>query len=59
MKHLLASGSNVFNIKSAVSMSAKTTAVQNLRGLKEPIVPQNVFYIASADEHVRVLHQQD
>lgn len=45
-----ASGSNVFNIKSAVSMSAKTTAVQNLSGLKEPIVPQNVFYIASADE---------
>lgn len=46
----VASCSNNFNIKSAVSLSAKTTAVQNLSGIKESIVPQNVFYIASAKE---------
>jgi len=31
-------------------MSAKTIAVQNLSGMKDPIVPQNVFYIASKNE---------
>lgn len=46
----VASCSNNFNIKSAVSLSAKTSAVQNLSGTKEAIVPENVFYIASKKE---------
>ncbi len=41
--------SNNYGIKSAVSLSAKTSAVQNLSG-KETITPKNVFHIASKDE---------
>ena len=46
----VAASSNNFNIKSAVSISAKTTAVQNLSGMKDTIIPQDIFYIASKDE---------
>lgn len=45
-----ATSSPEFNVKSAVSMSAKTDAAQNLSGLKTTIVPKNVFHIASEDE---------
>ena len=46
----VASASDDFDVKSAVSLSAKTSAVQNLSGKKETIVPRNVFYIASKNE---------
>ncbi len=39
-----------YHIKSAVSISAKTSAVQNLSGKKAPISPNDVFYIASKNE---------
>jgi len=42
-----ASASDKYNVKSIVSMSAKTGAAQNLSGLKETIHPKNAFYIAS------------
>ncbi|MCF6243251.1 MAG: alpha/beta fold hydrolase, partial [Bacteroidales bacterium] len=42
-----ASASDKYTIKSIVSLSAKTDAVQNLSGLKEIIHPKNAFYIAS------------
>jgi dipeptidyl aminopeptidase/acylaminoacyl peptidase len=38
------------NVKSVVSISAKTSAAQNLSGLKEKITPNNAFYIASKNE---------
>jgi len=46
----VASSSDDYHIKTAVSLSAKTAAVQNLSGQKEPIQLNNVFYIASKDE---------
>ncbi len=46
----MSTASTDFNIKSAVSISAKTSAVQNLSGTKETIIPKNVFYIASKNE---------
>ncbi|WP_340074600.1 alpha/beta hydrolase [Leptobacterium sp. I13] len=46
----VAASSREYAIKSAVSLSAKTSAAQNLSGQKEPIVPKNVFYIASKEE---------
>ena len=46
----VASCSDDFKITSAVSMSAKTTAIQNLSGLNGTLVLQNVFYIASENE---------
>jgi dienelactone hydrolase len=46
----VAVSSEKFNIKSAVSLSAKTEAVQNLSGMKDTICPKNVFYIASENE---------
>ena len=46
----VASSLDNFNIKSAVTISAKTAAVQNLSGAKGAISPKNVFYIASKNE---------
>lgn len=46
----MAVSSDQFNVKSAVSISAKTEAIQNLSGLKETISPKNIFYIASKNE---------
>lgn len=46
----LAVSSEEYHIKSAVSMSAKTQAVQNLSGSTEIISPKNIFYIASKEE---------
>lgn len=46
----VAVSSKLFTIKSAVSLSAKTSAVQNLSGMKDKIVPNNLFCIASKDE---------
>lgn len=46
----VAVSSDKFDIKSAVSISAKTDAVQNLSGLKETISPKNIFHIASEKE---------
>lgn len=46
----MAAASEKYNIKSAVSISAKTEAAQNLSGKKETIKPKNVFYIASKNE---------
>ena len=46
----MAAASEKYNIKSAVSISAKTQAAQNLSGSKETISPKNVFYIASKEE---------
>ena len=45
-----AAASDVFNIKSIVSISAKTEAAQNLSGLAEPIKPKNAYFIASKNE---------
>ena len=47
---VVAASMDKYPIKSAVSISAKTSAVQNLSGMKEPIHPNNVFYIASEEE---------
>lgn len=46
----MASSSDQFLAKSVVSMSAKTSAAQNLSGLEEEIHPGNAFYIASEGE---------
>lgn len=47
---VVAASLDKYHIKSAVSLSAKTSAVQNLSGMNEPIIPNNVFYIASENE---------
>lgn len=46
----MAVSSEKFNVKSAISISAKTGAVQNLSGMKDTIIPENIFYIASKNE---------
>jgi len=46
----VAAASPVYHIQSAVSISAKTSAVQNLSGTKDPVKPKQVFYIASKNE---------
>ena len=46
----VASADNSFGIKSAVAMSSKTAAAQNLSGRDELIKPKNVFHVASEDE---------
>ncbi len=46
----VAAASDAYPIKTAVSLSAKTSAVQNLSGQKTPLRLRNVFYIASKDE---------
>ncbi len=46
----VAASMDKYHIKSAVSLSAKISAAQNLSGLQEPIIPNNVFYIASKKE---------
>ena len=46
----MAAASEKYNIKSAVAMSAKTQAAQNLSGNQEKLSPKNVFYIASKEE---------
>ena len=46
----VAASMDKYNIKSAVSLSAKTSAVQNLSGMNDPVIPNNVFYIASENE---------
>lgn len=46
----VAASSDKYHVKSVVSISAKVSAVQNLSGLKEPIIPKNVFFIASKSE---------
>lgn len=46
----VASASDKYNIKSAVSMSSKTNAVQNLSGSNTPLTLKNVFHIASKEE---------
>jgi dienelactone hydrolase len=47
---VVAASLDEYHIKSAVSISAKTSAVQNLSGMKEPVNLRNIFYIASEDE---------
>lgn len=46
----LATTSDDYNIKCAVSISPKTSAVQNLSGQIETIAPKNTFYIASSGD---------
>jgi dienelactone hydrolase len=46
----VASASEKYNIKSAVSMSSKTKAVQSLSGSNEKLTLKNVFHIASKQE---------
>ncbi len=46
----VASVSEDYNIKSIVSMSSKTKAVQNLSGSNTPLVLKNAFHIASKEE---------
>lgn len=46
----VASANSEYGIKSIVSLSAKTSAVQNLFGKDEPIAFKNAFYIASDGE---------
>ncbi|GGG97599.1 hypothetical protein GCM10011416_14530 [Polaribacter pacificus] len=46
----MAVSSDKYPVKSAVSLSAKTEAVQNLSGLTKTITPKNIFYIASEHE---------
>ena len=46
----VAVSSEKYHVKSAVSISAKTEAVQNLSGMEETISPKNVFYIAAKNE---------
>jgi len=41
---------NNYGIKSAISLSSKTEAVQNLSGKKELLNLKNIFHIASANE---------
>lgn len=45
-----AASSDKYDIKSVVSISAKTGAAQNLSGIEETISPKNVFHIASKNE---------
>ena len=47
---VVAASMDKYHIRSAVSISAKTSAVQNLSGMKAAIIPNNVFYIASKEE---------
>lgn len=46
----MAVSSEKYTIKSAVSISGRTEAVQNLSGMEETISPKNIFYIASKKE---------
>ena len=46
----VASASKDYNIKSIVSMSSKTKAVQNLSGSNTPLVLKNAFHISSKEE---------
>ena len=46
----VAASMDKYNIKSAVSLSAKTSAEKNLSGMNDPVIPNNVFYIASENE---------
>lgn len=46
----VASASDKYNIKSAVSMSSMTNAIQNLSGSNAPLTLKNVFHIASKEE---------
>ena len=46
----VAASSDEYHIKTAVSLSAKTAAVQHLSGQKEALQFTNVFYIASEKE---------
>ncbi len=46
----VAAASEKYHVKSAVSISAKVSAVQNLSGQKGPLSFRNVFYIASKEE---------
>jgi pimeloyl-ACP methyl ester carboxylesterase len=47
---VMAASMEKYPVKSAVSLSAKTSAVQNLSGMKTPVIPHNVFYLASKNE---------
>ena len=47
---VVAASMDKYHIRSVVSLSAKTSAVQSLSGMKEEIRPNNVFYIASENE---------
>lgn len=46
----VAASSSAFPIKSAVSISSKVQAVQNLSGTTDPLSLQNTFHIASQEE---------
>ncbi len=46
----MAAASDKYNVKSVVSISAKTSAAQNLSGMKEQIRPRTAFHIASKEE---------
>ncbi len=46
----VAAASNEYDIKSAVSLSSKTSAAQNLSGMENAIILKNVFHIASKEE---------
>lgn len=46
----VAASSDKYHVKSVISISAKVSAVQSLSGMKEPVIPNNVFFLASKKE---------
>jgi len=47
---VMAASSEIYKVKSVVSISGKTAAAQNLSGVNKPLQPKNAFYIASEHE---------